>query len=103
MVSSVSSGVVLTTLGTIHPDHLELDVEQDGLEMDDIRIGVDLEVLSTAVGGPNGEPLSDNESHEGTPAPAYATFENTSPEVNPHMDDECGSIDIVIEKGLGRI
>ena len=104
MVSTVSSGVVLTTLGTIHADHLELDIiEQDGMEMDDIRIGVDLEILSTAVGGPNGEPLSDNESHEGTPAPAYATFERGSPEVNQRVDDNRSSIDIDIEKGHGRI
>ncbi|KAJ2914775.1 hypothetical protein MD484_g5647, partial [Candolleomyces efflorescens] len=77
IVSTVSSGVVLTTLGTIHPDHLELDVEQSGVEMDDIRIGVDdLDILSTAVGGDDGEPLSDQESHEGSPAPAYTTCED---------------------------
>jgi hypothetical protein len=74
----MSSGVVLTTLGTIHPDHLELDVEQSGVEMDDIRIGVDLEILSTAVGGDDGEPLSDQESHEGSPAPAYTACEDES-------------------------
>ncbi|KAJ3511005.1 hypothetical protein NMY22_g15794 [Coprinellus aureogranulatus] len=80
-----SSGVVLTTLGTIPPNHL--DFEQDGLEMDDIRIGVDLEILSTAVGGPNGEPVSDSESQEGSPAPAYATFENGPPATSQHMHD----------------
>ncbi|KAJ2920501.1 hypothetical protein H1R20_g16593, partial [Candolleomyces eurysporus] len=78
IVSTVSSGVVLTTLGTLHPDHLELDVEHGGVEMDDIRIGVDLEILSTAVGGDDGEPLSDQESHEGSPAPAYTTCEDES-------------------------
>lgn len=80
VVSTVSSGVVLTTLGTIHPDHVELDVEQGGMEMDDIRIGVDLEILSTAIGGEDGEPLSDQESQEGSPAPAYETYENGSRE-----------------------
>ncbi|KAF6766688.1 hypothetical protein DFP72DRAFT_997781 [Ephemerocybe angulata] len=103
VVSTVSSGVVLTTLGTIHPEHLDLDVEQDGMEMDDIRIGVDLEILSTAVGGDDGEPLSDQDSHEGSPAPAYATFENVprgrpsrTTEYNPsdHVRSDAGKMEV---------
>jgi len=80
-VSTVStSGVVLTTLGTIHPDHLELGVQQEGVEMEDIRIGVDLEILSAAIGGDDGEPLSDLGSQEGSPAPAYSSLNQASRE-----------------------
>ena len=70
---SVSSGIVLTTLGTIHPDPLVVDVERNVVE-DGPRI--ELEVLSTAVGGEDGEPVSDSDSQSArTPAPAYHSVE----------------------------
>ncbi|TFK30935.1 hypothetical protein FA15DRAFT_580312, partial [Coprinopsis marcescibilis] len=83
MVSTLSSGVVLTTLGTIHPDPLDLDIERDVAEMDDPRIGVDLEILSTAIGGDDGEPLSDSDSRNGSPAPAYNSLEHHYPGRSP--------------------
>ena len=71
---SVSSGIVLTTLGTIHPDPLIVDVERDVIEDSGPRI--ELEILSTAVGGEDGEPVSDSDSHSArTPAPAYHSVE----------------------------
>ncbi|KAG2022913.1 hypothetical protein CC2G_000629 [Coprinopsis cinerea AmutBmut pab1-1] len=73
---TLSSGIVLTTLGTIHQDPMDIDVERDVADMDDGRIGVDLEILSTAIGGEDGEPLSDSESHGGTPAPAYNSLDH---------------------------
>lgn len=66
---------MLTTLGTIHPDPLDIDIERDVVDMDDGRIG-DLEMLSTAIGGEDGEPLSDSDGHNGSPAPAYNTLDH---------------------------
>jgi hypothetical protein len=71
---SLSSGVVLTTLGTIHQDPLGVDVERDVVDGTEERI--ELEILSTAIGGEDGEPVSDSDSHSArTPAPAYHSVE----------------------------
>jgi hypothetical protein len=82
VISTLSSNVVLTTLGSIHPDHMEVDLEQDVVEMDDIRLGLgmNLGTLSTAIGGDDGEPLPEGEGQvkylqRGSPAPAYNTLE----------------------------
>ncbi|KAJ7293003.1 hypothetical protein C8J57DRAFT_1267847 [Mycena rebaudengoi] len=63
------SNIVLSTLGSIPPD---MDIEQDVAELEDIRLGLgmDLGSLSTAIGGDDGEPMS--EGKEGSPAPAYS-------------------------------
>lgn len=75
-INTVSSNVVLSTLGSIPPD-MELDLEQDLVEMEDIRrgLGMDMGSLSTAIGGDDGEPLAEGESHGGSPAPAYHALE----------------------------
>lgn len=82
VISTISSNVVLTTLGSIHPDHMEVDLEQDVVEMDDIRLGLgmNLGTLSTAIGGDDGEPLPEGEGQvkylQGdSPAPAYNSLE----------------------------
>ena len=81
VVSTISSNVVLTTLGTIYPDHMDIDLERDVVEMEDIRfgLGMDLGSLSTAIGGDDGEPLSEGEHHGRhhgeSPAPPYNTLE----------------------------
>ena len=81
MVSTISSNVVLTTLGTIYPDHMDMDLERDIVEMEDIRfgLGMDLGNLSTAIGGDDGEPLPEDEHHSRrhgeSPAPPYNTLE----------------------------
>lgn len=79
VISTLSSNVVLTTLGSIHPDHMEVDLEQDVVEMDDIRLGLgmNLGTLSTAIGGDDGEPLPEGESYprRESPAPAYNFLE----------------------------
>lgn len=74
--STMSTNIVLTTLGSIPPD-VEVDVEQGGLELEDIRLGLNLHLgnLNTAIGGDDGEPIADNESHGGSPAPAYNSLE----------------------------
>ena len=79
---TISSGLVLTTLGSIHPHHMDIDLEQDVVEMDDIRLGLgmNLGILSTAIGGDDGEPIPDDEAHQepsrrGSPAPAYNSLE----------------------------
>jgi hypothetical protein len=74
VIGTIGSNVLLSTLGSIPPD-LDLDIEQDMVEMDDIRLGLDLGSLSTAVGGDDGEPLPEGESHSATPAPAYNSLE----------------------------
>lgn len=76
VLSNVSSNVVLTTLGSIHPD-MDIDIEQDMVEMDDIRLGLGMHLgsLSTAIGGDDGEPLPEGESNGGSPAPAYHSLE----------------------------
>ena len=76
-----SSNIVLSTLGTIHHDHLDCDIERDVVEMDDMHIpGIDLEHLSTAPGGEDGEPITEGESSRcgGSPAPAYNTLDIAS-------------------------
>ena len=81
MVSTISSNVVLTTLGTIYPDHMDMDLERDVVEMEEIRLGLgmDLGTLSTAIGGDDGEPLPEGEHHSHrygeSPAPPYNTLE----------------------------
>ncbi|RDB29202.1 hypothetical protein Hypma_015835 [Hypsizygus marmoreus] len=75
---TVSSNVMLSTLGSIPPDmDLDLDIERDVAEMEDIRLGLgmDLGSLSTAIGGDDGEPIAEGDSHGGTPAPAYHSLE----------------------------
>lgn len=73
---TVSSNIMLSTLGSIHHD-TDMDIEQDIAEMDAIHLGmgIDLGSLSTAVGGDDGEPIVDSEDHGGTPAPAYQPLE----------------------------
>jgi hypothetical protein len=63
VVSTISSNVVLTTLGTIYPDHMDVDLERDVVEMEDIYfgLGMDLGSLSTAIGGDDGEPLPEGD------------------------------------------
>ncbi|KAG7452283.1 uncharacterized protein BT62DRAFT_295505 [Guyanagaster necrorhizus] len=58
---TVDSNIVLSTLGSIPPD-MDMSPEQDIVEMDDIRSGLGLELgsLSTAIGGDEGEPISDD-------------------------------------------
>ncbi|KAF8808162.1 hypothetical protein BYT27DRAFT_7099218 [Phlegmacium glaucopus] len=81
VVSTVSSNVVLTTLGTIYPDHMDMDLERDVVEMEEIRfgLGMDLGSLSTAIGGDDGEPLPEgghhSHRHGESPAPPYNTLE----------------------------
>lgn len=65
---------------------MEIDFEQDVVEMDDIRLGLgmNLGTLSTAIGGDDGEPLPEAESQlkyplQGSPAPAYNTLEGFRP------------------------
>ncbi|KAF9469843.1 hypothetical protein BDZ94DRAFT_1278975 [Collybia nuda] len=75
MINTTSSNVLLSTLGSI-PDIVD-DMEQDVVEMDNVHIelGMDLGSLSTAVGGDDGEPIAEGESHSGSPAPAYHSLE----------------------------
>lgn len=81
VVSTINSNVVLTTLGSIHPHHMDIDLERDVVEMEEIRLGLgmDLGSLSTAIGGDDGEPLPEGEGHRsrrrGSPAPAYHALE----------------------------
>ncbi|PPQ79408.1 hypothetical protein CVT25_002678 [Psilocybe cyanescens] len=82
IVSTISSNVVLTTLGSIHPDHMDIDLEQDVVEMDDIRygMGMPLGALNAAVGGEDGEPIPEGDDYSqghrrDSPAPAYQSLE----------------------------
>lgn len=81
VVSTINSNVVLTTLGSIRPHHMDIDLERDVVEMEEIRLGLgmDLGSLSTAIGGDDGEPLPESEGHRGrhrgSPAPAYHSLE----------------------------
>ncbi|KAF7307150.1 hypothetical protein MIND_00508400 [Mycena indigotica] len=60
------SNIVLSTLGSVLPEH-----DADISDMDNLhQIGImDLGSLSTAIGGDDGEPI---EKDDGTPAPAYS-------------------------------
>ncbi|KAF8167319.1 hypothetical protein B0H34DRAFT_792058 [Crassisporium funariophilum] len=108
VVSTISSNVVLTTLGTIHPEHMDIDLERDAteMEMEDIRFGIGMDPylghLSTAIGGDDGEPLPDGETHShrsgDSPAPAYNTLEigfrggRRSPSIEERPSTSCRSI-----------
>ncbi|KAF8971753.1 hypothetical protein BDZ97DRAFT_1913662 [Flammula alnicola] len=48
VVSTISSNVILTTLGSIHPDPMDIDLERD-VEMDDIRLGLREKAVVEAV------------------------------------------------------
>ncbi|KAF9567751.1 hypothetical protein CPC08DRAFT_757984 [Agrocybe pediades] len=82
VVSTMSSNVVLTTLGSIHPDPMDID-ETDIVEMDDIPYGMSMHHLgdlSAAIGGDDGEPLPEGDDgrsnhHRNSPAPAYHSLE----------------------------
>ncbi|KAG6900524.1 hypothetical protein C0993_009477 [Termitomyces sp. T159_Od127] len=73
---TVSSNIMLSTLGSIHHDMDLEDFEHDLGDADDIHRGMDMGLgsLSTAVGGDDGEPIPESENL-GTPAPAYEPFE----------------------------
>ncbi|KAF5385071.1 hypothetical protein D9615_001257 [Tricholomella constricta] len=75
-MNTVSSNIMLSTMGSIHPD-IDLEMEQDVVEMEAIRLGMGIELgsLSTAVGGDDGEPIAEGDSQVGTPAPAYHSLE----------------------------
>lgn len=74
--SAINTNVMFTTLGTIPPE-TEVDVERDGMEMEDINLGLNLHLgnLNTAIGGEDGEPIPENESNGESPAPAYNSLE----------------------------
>ncbi|KAG6814144.1 hypothetical protein H0H92_002139 [Tricholoma furcatifolium] len=74
--NTISSNIMLSTLGSIHHDVDLEDFERDVSEIEDIRrgIGMDLGTLSTAVGGDDGEPIPEDDE-VGTPAPAYEPLE----------------------------
>ncbi|KAF5312162.1 hypothetical protein D9619_002568 [Psilocybe cf. subviscida] len=74
--------VILTTLGSIHPEHMAtIDLERDVVEMTDMPFGFGMELgsLSTAVGGDDGEPIPEREGRRShtriSPAPAYNSLE----------------------------
>ncbi|KAF8634974.1 hypothetical protein AX15_000697 [Amanita polypyramis BW_CC] len=75
-VNTVSSNVVLSTLGSI-PQDVDLDIERDIPDMDDIHFGLGMELgsLSTAIGGDDGEPITEGGRHDDSPAPAYQSIE----------------------------
>lgn len=75
-INTLGSNVVLSTLGSI-PHDVDLDIERDVVEMDDIRLGLGMELgsLSTAIGGDDGEPVADG-AHGDSPAPAYHSIDN---------------------------
>ena len=74
--SAINTDAMFTTFGTI-PLEAEVDVERDGVEMDDVHLGLNLHLgnLNTAAGGEDGEPIPENESNGGSPAPAYNSLE----------------------------
>jgi len=104
---TVSSNIMLSTLGSIHPD-IDLVAEQDVSEMEDVRLemGIDLGSLSTAVGGDDGEPIAEGDSHGGSPAPAYHALEMgfrgglTRPSIE---DSGIRGIRVDVEKSTSRI
>ncbi|KAG6837655.1 hypothetical protein H0H93_004931 [Arthromyces matolae] len=73
---TISSNIMLSTLGSIHHDIDLEDLEQDLGDVDDIHRELDMNIgsLSTAIGGEDGEPITECES-VGTPAPAYEPVE----------------------------
>ncbi|KAF8078929.1 hypothetical protein FPV67DRAFT_1466873 [Lyophyllum atratum] len=75
-MNTASSNIMLSTLGSIHPD-MDLDIEQDVADLEAIHLGMgmDLGSLSTAMGGDDGEPIAEGDSHGGSPAPAYHALE----------------------------
>ncbi|KAF8346936.1 hypothetical protein F5887DRAFT_958524 [Amanita rubescens] len=77
-INTVSSNVVLSTLGSI-PHDVDLDIERDVIEMDDIHLGLGMELgsLSTAIGGDDGEPVTDGAPHGDSPAPAYHSIDKS--------------------------
>lgn len=114
VVSTVSSNhIVLTTLGSIHPDPMDVDLEQDVVELDDINegFGMDLGSLSTAIGGDDGEPLPDgddmNSEHEGnrprrrvSPAPAYNSLDHHNTGRLSYEDQSCSTNALSIVNGI---
>lgn len=98
VVATGESNVILSTLGSIPPD-MEMDIEQCAVEMEDIRLGLgmDLGSLSTAVGGDDGEPLSEEELK--SPAPSYsAALEMGFRSASAASLDDIRGIRVEIEK-----
>lgn len=99
-LNTIGSNVVLSTLGSIPPD-MDIDIERDMVEMDDIRLGLgmDLGSLSTAIGGEDGEPLPEEELHGGSPAPAYHSIDRIQRmHVSENDDVAIEGIRIEVEK-----
>lgn len=114
---TLDSNIVLSTLGSIPPD---MSLEQDVVEMENIRLGLgmDLGSLSTAVGGDDGEPLADESGLSGlrddvsqapshssrSPAPAYRTLEmGFRPNRTPSLSDGVRGIRVDVEKATATM
>lgn len=84
MTATIGSGIMLSTIGSI-PLDIEADVEQDLVEMENIRkgLGMDIGIIGrnrsarTIVVDDDGEETSDGHGHRSneSPAPAYHSLE----------------------------
>ncbi|KAK2461409.1 hypothetical protein APHAL10511_005872 [Amanita phalloides] len=102
-INTVSSNVVLSTLGSI-PQDMDLVIERDVVEMDDIRLGLGMELgsLSTAIGGDDGEPVTEGAPHGDSPAPAYHAIDKGQHRQCPlnNEDQALQGIRVDVEKAM---
>ncbi|KAK7058437.1 hypothetical protein VNI00_002071 [Paramarasmius palmivorus] len=110
---AVDSNIVLSTLGSVNVDPLDVSMEQDVCDHDDTGLSfgmVDLGSLSTAIGGDDGEPIPDIEkgskSSGGDSDSDLATPSSRSPSAGfrtLEMGFRPGRVPSLTERGVGGI
>ncbi|KAF4604909.1 hypothetical protein EYR40_003692 [Pleurotus pulmonarius] len=96
LTNTLGSGVMLSTIGSLAPDLEEMDMEQDLVEMENIRIGLGMGIGRLSTCG-DSEDLEKSGSSS-SPAPAYHALEmGFRAARRPSSDEICG-IKVEVEK-----
>ncbi|KAJ3916980.1 hypothetical protein F5877DRAFT_91468 [Lentinula edodes] len=104
---AIDSNIVLSTLGSIVADPMDLSLDQDLAESES-RIGYGMD-FSTAIGGDDGEPIPmaehSNSPSIKTPAPTYRTLEmGFRPARAPSLTERgVGGIRVEVEKATATM
>ncbi|KAL0951588.1 hypothetical protein HGRIS_008269 [Hohenbuehelia grisea] len=94
ITNTMGSGVMLSTIGSLAPDLEEMDMEQDLVEMENIRVG-----LGMGVGGIGRNDLDlEANGSLGTPAPSYHALEMGFRAARRQSLDDIGGIRVDVEK-----
>ncbi|KAJ8523347.1 hypothetical protein ONZ45_g209 [Pleurotus djamor] len=96
LTNTLGSGVMLSTIGSLAPDLEEMDIEQDLVEMENIRIGLGMPLGRRSTSGADSDDIE--KSGGSSPAPTYHALEmGFRAARRPSSEDICG-IKVEVEK-----